>query len=150
MQTNVKAPSSVSIGATTPVASVGRVFVTGVVAAIIAIVVNVIIGQAALLLGAAKLPMLTPPPIVVFTLVGLVGATIVFLLLRRFTKNPVRIFQIVAAVMLVLSFIPDFLLLGSTATGSLWLTVGALLLMHIVAAAVVVWALTVYKAARAA
>lgn len=113
MQTNVKAPSSVTIGTTTPVASVGRVLVTGLVAAVIAIVVNVIIGQVALLLGAAALPMLTPPPIAIFTRVGLVGATIVFLLLRRFTQNPVRIFQIVAAVLLVLSFIPDFLLLGS-------------------------------------
>lgn len=43
-------------------------------------------------------------PVILFTVVGLIGAALVFALLARFTQRPISIFRIIALVVLVLSF----------------------------------------------
>jgi hypothetical protein len=73
----------------------------------------------------------------IFTAVLAIGAVLVYAALLRFARNPVRAFTIVAAVVLVLSLIPDFTIAASD-PGASDAQVAVLVLMHIVAAAVIV------------
>ena len=43
----------------------------------------------------------------VFTFVLVIGAVVVFAAVARFAKNPIRTYQIIALVFLLISFIPD-------------------------------------------
>lgn len=74
---------------------------------------------------------------------GAIGAMIVFALLNLFTRRPVTIFRWTALVVLLLSFSSPFTLPGAPL--GLILT---LEFMHIVAAAVITYALTTYSRAR--
>jgi hypothetical protein len=113
-----------------------------------AVVANVIIQQIAV-------AVLRPDPLfmpltliipIVFTFVGGLGAVIVYALIGRFARKPIQLFRRVAAVVLVVSFIPDILMLitrfnpGTTAAN-----VAMLMLMH-----VVTWAITVGMLTRLA
>lgn len=84
---------------------------------------------------------LTYPPVLFLTAVGAVGATAVYWLVRRYAGRPVRTFRVVAAVALVLSFVPDLALLAfdpmATVPG-----VVVLMAMHVTVAAVAVGVLT--------
>ncbi len=73
-----------------------------------------------------------------FTVVGLLGAIIVFAIIGRVARRPVRTFIIVAAVVLVLSFLPDIGLLASGAPGATLPGILVLMLLHVVAAVIVV------------
>lgn len=79
----------------------------------------------------------------IFTSVLAVGAFLVYAALLRFARKPVRTFTIVSAVVLVLSLIPDFTIARSD-PGSSDAQVAVLVLMHIVAAAVIVPVLTTF------
>ncbi len=84
-------------------------------------------------------------PTVSFAVLGVLGATLVFTMLVRFAKRPIRIFFLVAVLVLVLSFIPDLTILGNTApsfTGGTGLTVGVLMLEHVLVALISVSMLT--------
>src|SRR5918998_5827975 len=67
---------------------------------------------------------------------GAVGAVVVFAVISRFTRRPIRVFLGVATAGLLLSFLPIAL---TGATGS---SAGTLALMHVVAAATNVGLLT--------
>ncbi len=84
---------------------------------------------------------LTWPPVIFLTVVGAAGAVAVYWLLSRVSDRPNRTFTIVAAVVLVLSYIPDFFLLSADENATV-LGVVVLLLMHTAVAAVCVAALT--------
>lgn len=101
-----------------------------------------------LLLGAAlstdlvePFDSLSVPPVTFLTAVGAAGAAVVYWLLARRSDSPDRTFAIVAAVVLVLSLVPDVLLLefdpAATVSGVL-----VLVAMHAVVAAICVAALT--------
>ena len=75
---------------------------------------------------------------IVFTLVLCVGAVLVFALVARFAKNPIRTYQIIAFVVLLLSFWPDFVFATAPIPGANWPNAIALMVMHVVA-----WAITV-------
>jgi hypothetical protein len=77
----------------------------------------------------------------IFTSVLALGAVLVYAALLRFAHNPVRTFTIVSAVVLVLSVIPDFTMIPSEPGTSNAQTV-VLVVMHVVAAAVIVRMLT--------
>jgi hypothetical protein len=62
-------------------------------------------------------------------------------MLLRFTANPARIFTIIAAVVLVVSWIPDLTYIPTVPGSSAEQTV-VLMVMHLVAATVIVWMLT--------
>ena len=67
------------------------------------------------------------------TLIGVVGAFIVFALIVRWAKHPIRLFQRVAVIVLLASLIPDLLLpFVRLYPGTTFPEVGALLLMHVV------------------
>lgn len=73
------------------------------------------------------------PAVAFITILGLVGGIITFAALNQFTQNPVRIFQIVAGVVLVLSFVTPFGVEDAPADFII-----ALELMHVVAGVTII------------
>jgi len=83
----------------------------------------------------------TPGGTIFYTVVCSIVAVAVYGALVRFTANPVRNFKITAAVVLVLSFVPDIAYIP-TVEGSDNPQIVVLMLLHVVAAAVIVPMLT--------
>ncbi len=92
-------------------------------------------------------PLAGPGPTIFFTTMGALGATAVFGVLRRRSERPEYLFRWIALGVLLLSSLPDLWLLSDGAAGAFPgatpTAVGVLMLMHVVAAAVIVWFLTV-------
>ena len=80
-------------------------------------------------------------PTIIFTIFPAIFATLLYGLLRRFTAQPERTFTVIAAVVLLASFIPDLTYIPSVEGASVGQTT-ILLLMHVVAAVVIVGMLT--------
>jgi hypothetical protein len=78
---------------------------------------------------------------VLFTFVAAVVAVLLYAGLRRFTRHPARIFKAISAVVFVFTLIPDFIYIP-TVPGSSPGQTAILVLMHIVAACVIVPILT--------
>ena len=76
----------------------------------------------------------------------MLGAVSVFVAVRRFAPQPIRLFHIIAVVALLLSFLPDVWLLTDAASdvfpGATGGSLGTLMVQHMAAAAIVVWMLT--------
>jgi hypothetical protein len=118
----------------------------GAVALGVSVVVNLIVVYLAAMAGIApSLEPLSYGPVMVFTTLGVVGATVVYALLHRFVADPDRVFVGVAALVLLLSWLPNVTyapgLPGATTGGLLVLAV-----MHLTAAVVSVVVLTDYVA----
>ena len=129
-----------------------RLWWVGLLVIVAATVVNVVLALVAnaLIPGLAAFLPLGAGPIGFFTFIGALGAVIVFALLGRFTQRPIHLFRIVAIIILVLSLIPDLLMLSqplfpsTTPAG-----VAILMCLHVVAAAICVGMLTTLGRARA-
>ena len=80
--------------------------------------------------------------IISLTAFGVLGAVIVFALLARFARRPILMFKRIAVVALVLSLVPDFLLLVASVPGATAVSVGVLMVMHVVAWTISVGMLT--------
>lgn len=76
-------------------------------------------------------------PVVLSSIMPAIVAAVFLALLVRFTRRPIGIFRVVAVVLLVLSFITPFTIPGAPAAMIL-----TLLIMHVVAAAIIIWVLT--------
>ena len=91
-------------------------------------------------------PLDGPGPVIFFTTVASVIAVGVYAVVRRLALRPNFAFRIIAGVVLVLSIMPDLWLLTEGAAeafpGATPSAVGVLILLHVVAAIAVVWALT--------
>jgi hypothetical protein len=79
---------------------------------------------------------------IALTLAGVLAAVIVYALMGRWAKTPVRTFRIVAGIALPLSFVPDLALLVTGMPGATLAGVLGLMAMHVVAAAIAVGVLT--------
>ena len=131
--------------------ALGRLWWASLLAGIGAIVANVLIYFIASAAGAIPQSVLIPgmnQPITVVlvilnSFVPAILAAVLLALLNRFTRRPVRIFRIIAAVLLVLSFANPLTLPGAPLAMIL-----ALDLMHIVAAAIIVGVLTTVPVKR--
>ncbi len=86
--------------------------------------------------------------IIFLTFVGVLGATIVFAILARLTKHAIKVFRGLALIILLLSFIPNVLMLTTNGPGATVPAVGSLMVMHIVTAAITVWLLTTWPRVR--
>jgi hypothetical protein len=89
---------------------------------------------------APELMALSPGPVTFWTVMGAVGATLVFALLRRLSRNPDLAFLIVAIVALLISFIPDWWVWETKPPMFKGVTLGgiyALMAMHVVAAVII-------------
>ncbi len=129
-----------------------RLLWVGPLTILAAIVANIIIQQIAVAVlqpDPAFIPLTFAAPIA-FTLIGVLGAVIVYAVIGRVSRQPVQLFRRVALVTLVVSFIPDILMLitgfnpGTTAAN-----VAVLMLMHVVAWAIAVGMLTRLAATEA-
>ena len=115
---------------------------SGVVALAVSLGINLLIVFVANAGGIApQLEALNYGPVTFFTTLGVIGATVTYGLLARFSASPDRLFLIVAAIVLVLSLVPDFTVIPNQPGGSLF--AGAILgLMHVTTAVVCVGVLT--------
>ena len=91
-------------------------------------------------------PLAGPGPTLFFTAVSGLVAIGVFALVRRHAARAERLFRRVAVAVLLLTFGPDFCLLNAgpaeAVPGTAPAAVGVLMVMHVVAAGVIVWFLT--------
>lgn len=87
-------------------------------------------------------PLDGPGPAIFFTVVGMVAAVIAWRIVISFSATPAKTYRRVALVALLLSFVPDFMLLteGAAAAvpGVTLAGVVVLMIMHLVAAAAAV------------
>ena len=130
------APNDVASG----LVPAGLLLRVGVLAAVLSASANaLVLAIATSFFGAVVIPqdgVVTFGQVVGASVAGAVGAAAIFAVIGRFTRCPIRIFWGVAAVGLLLSFIPIAL---AGATGS---SAGTLALMHTLAAAINVGLLT--------
>jgi len=80
---------------------------------------------------------------IVLTLVLCTGAVIVFALVGRFAKNPIRTYLIISIVFLIISFLPDLMVpsMGAAMPGANWGYAITLMIMHVVAGFITVYML---------
>ena len=78
---------------------------------------------------------------IVLTVVLCTAAVVVFALVGRFAKNPIRTYIIISAVFLVISFLPDIAVVSAPMPGAGWPYSITLMIMHIVAGAITVFML---------
>jgi len=110
------------------------------IATVIGLVVNEIVAAIARPFS-PELMQLTPGPVAFWTVLGVVGATLVYAFMRRKQADLGRRFVRVATIVLLLSFIPDVLIYfveipgftGGTIAGVI-----ALMLLHVTTAAIAV------------
>src|SRR5918997_1702027 len=86
---------------------------------------------------------------ILFTVVPAIVAVLLYAALMRFTSNPARIFTNIAVVVLIVSLIPDLTYIPSVPGATSGQT-AILMLMHVVAAGVIVWTLTTLTGSRRA
>ena len=86
---------------------------------------------------------------ILFTVVPAIVAVLLYAALMRFTSNPARIFTNIAVVVLILSLIPDLTYIPSVPGATPGQT-AILMVMHVVAAVVIVSMLTTLTRSRRA
>ncbi len=86
--------------------------------------------------------------IIIFTLVGVFGATVVFAILARLTKYAIKLFRWLAGFLLVVSFVPNILMLTLDAPGATVPAVISLMVMHVITASITVGLLTTWPRVR--
>lgn len=122
-----------------------RLLWVGPLTILVAVIANVLIQQIAgvvLQPDPGFIPLTLMPPIM-FTIIGVLGAVIVFALFGRFARRPIRLFQQIALGVLLVSLIPDVaLLIANALPGTTIGAVGALMLMHLAAGLITVRMLT--------
>jgi hypothetical protein len=112
-----------------------------IVAAVLANVLVYYIGGAVVDYDPQFLPLASVGGAVIFTVFPAIIAVVIYAILLRFTRNPARIFTIIAVIALIISLIPDLTYIP-TVPGVTTAQTAMLLLMHLVAAAVIVGVLT--------
>ncbi len=118
-----------------------RLLAVGAAAVVTSALANVVVAQAlaAILQVPSAFQPLETPTVASFTVVGVTAAILSFAALARLTANPIRAFTILAAIGLVITWVPDVLLYtsgsfpGTTAAGVL-----SLASLHLVAATIVI------------
>jgi hypothetical protein len=124
----------------------GRLLAVGAGAVVASAIANVLIAQAlaSLFQVPAAFTALQPAAVASLTVLGVVGAVIVFAALTRLRPDPVRAFTVVATIGLVISWIPDLALYAVGAPGTTVSGVLSLMSLHVVAAGLAVFMLGRY------
>ena len=139
---------SSSASSSTPVApravSWGRFALVGLgtmIAAVLANLLVYLIGSVVVGYDPQFIVLANASGTILFTVVPAIVAVLLYAVLIRFTSNPARIFTNIAIVVLILSLIPDLTYIPSVPGATSGQT-AILMLMHVVAAGVIVWTLT--------
>ena len=114
-----------------------------ILAAIAAVLLVRVIAFATLNLS-SEYPPLTVPALVLFTAVFTAIAVLVFAIVARRASQPLRLYRRIALVTLIVSMIPDAVLLPGKGPGATWTAVLVLMVMHVAAYAPTVAILTRY------
>jgi hypothetical protein len=112
-----------------------------VVAAVLANLVVYLIGSVVVGYDPQFVVLANASGTILFTVVPAIAAVLLYAALIRFTSNPARIFTTIAVVVLIVSWIPDLTYIPSVPGSSSGQT-AILMLMHVVAAVVIVSMLT--------
>lgn len=72
------------------------------------------------------------------TVVLCTAAVVVYALVARFTKNPIRTYIIISSVFLIISFLPDIAAVSMPMPGAGWPYSITLMIMHVVAGGITV------------
>jgi uncharacterized protein DUF6069 len=118
-----------------------------VVAATAANTLVYVVGSALVAYDPRFLPLANVSGAILFTLPAAIGAVLVYAALLRFARKPARTFAIISAVVFVLATIPDFAYIPSVPGATAGQT-AVLVVMHIVAAGVIVGMLTSFGRAK--
>jgi Family of unknown function (DUF6069) len=122
----------------------GRFVLVGLGTVIVAVLTNVLvyfIGRVVVGYDPEFVVLRNVSAVILFTVVPAIVAVLLYAALLRFTANPARTFTIIAAVVLVVSLIPDVAYIP-TVPGATGGQTGVLAVMHVVAAVVIVVMLT--------
>lgn len=114
-----------------------------VLAAVLANVLIYVLGRRVVHYAPEFVPLANVMPTIVLTVVPAIGAVLLYAALLRFAPNPAEIFTIIAAVVFVVSLIPDFVMIPKV-PGATGRQTAILVLMHIAAAGVIVGMLTTF------
>jgi hypothetical protein len=142
--------SSSSTPVASPAVSRGRFALVGlgtVAAAVIANLLVYALGSAVVGYDPEFIVLANPSGTILFTVVPAIVAVLLYAVLMRFTNNPARIFTNIAIVVLILSLIPDLTYIP-TVPGATSGQTAILMVMHVVAASVIVWMLTNFTRTR--
>jgi hypothetical protein len=100
---------------------------------------------------AMPLHSLSVMPVAMLTTIGVIIATIVYAIMRAIMARPQKAFIDISVIVLLLSFIPDYLIIGQTTgpfVGATLTSALTLMLMHIIAAVIIVLSLVKIWGAR--
>ena len=125
-----------------------RVGVATVIAAIVANILVYFIGSAIVGYDPGFVVLSNVSGTIIFTIVPAIVAVFIYAALLRFTRRPALIFMIISAIVFIVTLIPDFTYIP-TVPGSSPAQTAVLVLMHIVAAGIIVWMLTTRTRPRA-
>lgn len=109
---------------------------------VLSVVANLVVLQAVLVPELVQqFEPLNVGPVAIFSVLGAVGATVAYAVVDRLSETPDRTFVVVAVVVLLLSFVPDILMLQADPAATVP-AAGVLMFMHVVVAAACVASLT--------
>jgi hypothetical protein len=127
--------------------ALGRLWWASLLAGLGATVANVVVYLIAAAAGAIPQTVLVPTfdqptpitvvPVIINSFAPALVAGVLLALLNRFARRPVRVFRVIAAIALVLSFANPFMIPGAPLVMIIVLN-----LMHVIAAAIIVGVLT--------
>lgn len=132
--------------------SMGRIWLAGGLAYVLSVLANAIVRiivKAVFPISPLFAALQEWNGIFFLTFIGVLGATIVFAILSRLTKHAVKIFYGLAVIFLLLSFVPNILMLTTNGPGATVPAVAGLMVMHVVTAVITVWLLTTWTRVRA-
>ncbi len=131
--------------------AIRRVWLAGGAALVISLLANAIVRTVVVAMFSIS-PLFraleTWDTIIIFTLVGVFGATVVFAILARLTKHAIKLFRWLAGFLLVVSFVPNILMLTLDAPGATLPSVISLMVMHVITAGITVGLLTTWPRVR--
>jgi len=127
--------------------SMRRLLWVGPLTAVVAAIANVIVREIGVLIGTvpSDLMILQEPGVAGSTIIQVLLGVLVFALLAKFAKNPIRTFRIVAIVALILSLSNPIMVLTGAFPIGVTISVATMLtmmVMHVVAAAITIWMLS--------
>lgn len=127
-----------------------RIALVGLATVVAATLTNVLvyfIGSAFVTYDPQFLPLADVSGAIAFTLPAAIVAALLYAALRRFARRPARTFTIISAVVFVITLIPDFTYIP-TVPGATGGQTAILVLMHVVAAGMIVGMLTTFARSR--
>ena len=114
----------------------------GGIAVVLSVVANLVLLQLVLVPELVEqFEPLNIAPVALFSGLGAIGATVAYAVVDRLSESPDRMFTRVAVVVLLLSFVPDVLLLQADPAATVPAVI-VLMVMHVVVAVVCVASLT--------